>query len=172
MIREFKKSLNVVKRILNGQEPWNRLFKKLDFFNAYTQFIKIDILTNPNPWDKQDEGWFETKIRKIVHHFEKLEKERWFSQVSVTIHPWPYGLDTEDSIYMKSLSYYYGLHIKKRQGEILSNSINIDFTEIVETLYEKILNLQDRPNDTIAVALVDLKVSIVKKENIKFDDKG
>jgi len=73
---------------------------------------------------------------------------------------------------MKSLSYYYGLHIKKRQGEILSNSINIDFTEIVETLYEKILNLQDRPNDTIAVALVDLKVSIVKKENIKFDDKG
>jgi hypothetical protein len=74
---------------------------------------------NPNTknFDRlQDEGFIETKVRKVVHQFEIFEINRTFS-ANITVHPWPYGVVTKDGYYDNCLSYYFGLSIKRRKGE-------------------------------------------------------
>ena len=45
VLKEFEKAHNVMKGIRERRYQWDRLFRKLDFFRAYSLFLRIDALT-------------------------------------------------------------------------------------------------------------------------------
>ena len=71
IMREFDKANRVMKRILAGEVPWSRLFKKLDFYKAYSSYLRADILTRGEKDPGSIRGLLEGHLRKLVAQFEK-----------------------------------------------------------------------------------------------------
>lgn len=110
-----------MKTILNERDTvqWSQLFLKLDFFNAYSSYLKIDILTNEVEAQKSSKGFCESWIRKLIDIFEKNENDKDGNTLSanINLHPWMNPVETEDLRYDHALSYYFGLCFKKRKGD-------------------------------------------------------
>lgn len=118
MLREMKKSLDVLKRIKEGALPWERLFKKLDFLKAYRYYLKIDILVNDYD-EKRFFGFIESKLKKLIQFFEVYEQEAeyipGYTLPIITIHPWMTSYKTYHPDYKYCESFFFGIDMKKRE---------------------------------------------------------
>ena len=66
---------------------WKRLFKPFNFFQVYKHFIQIWILSNSSDNFKKWSGWIESKLRRLLQNFEKLNL---FEAIRcMELRPWP-----------------------------------------------------------------------------------
>lgn len=73
ILNEFKKAKQIMTRFRMGEIPFGRLFKKLKFFKAYNQYLKIDLLTSEHADHNLLKGTFEVVLKQLTRQFEAAE---------------------------------------------------------------------------------------------------
>lgn len=105
ILKEMRKSLDIMHRIRDGKCSWARLFKALPFFKAYRYYLKIDILTNDYD-EKRFVGFIESKLKKLIQCFEDYYKYAGYTYSGldypiISLHPWMDSKKLTDPKYRK-----------------------------------------------------------------------
>jgi len=118
ILREMSKGLKVMKRIIDGEAPWTRLFKKLDFLKAYRFYLKIDVLTKDYD-QKRFLGFVESKLKKLIQEFERYEQSQAYYEdprvPEVALHPFMNTYQLTDPNYTDCETFFFGVELKKRE---------------------------------------------------------
>jgi len=75
LLTELEKAKIITQELVDGSKKnisWKRLFKKFNFFKAYTHFIQIWVLSKNEEVYKKWLGWVESKLRKLITWLERL----------------------------------------------------------------------------------------------------
>lgn len=142
ILTEFEKANKITELLLkpppNLKINWKRLFKRFNFFKAYTHFVQIWILSKTEDTFKRWSGWVESKLRKLIHWFEKLNSMQ--VHRCIEVRPWPRGYKLQDGVqagYEYNTAYYFGIRIRKNDD---NHNIpkKIDMSETIKRYYKKL----------------------------------
>ena len=164
MLTEFEKGLLVTEALLkrddkggkvNTQLCWKRLFKKFNFFKAYSHFVQISIFSQSEEHHKKWTGFIESKIRKLLNQFEKLNE---IKGNCLEFRPWPKPYKFENEVYPFNETLFFGIRVKK--NESLTQQ-KIDLTDTVKIFYKKLkdwVGADAKLTEIVEKKLVDIKV--------------
>ena len=173
-------SLNVLKNMLregNGiikdikakKLQWRDLFKKIDFFGMYRNFIEIDIVGSVSEEFKLWVGFVESKIRKLANNFQwqKIDDTRNYVDI-LDFHLFPKGYFKQDKEYPFSRAFFYGLKLKKEYAsEFLGfkfDYFSVPIARFFNHIFEEAF--KEDKGDFKQGAKINLRVFKVKKSEI------
>lgn len=114
---EFKRGHELVLKIEHGEEPWERLFDKVDFFakdSSFSRFIQVDVWANTAKELLMWTGWVEARLRVLV---TKLEQATFMSHAV----PLPASFTNPQSEHEHSLTYFLGLEFDFEKEPVLKS---------------------------------------------------
>lgn len=147
IIKELEFGSKIIELIKNNKLSWMSLFKNVSFFDLYTNYIQIDIVSTNEADFKKWIGYIESKLRKIT----KMIEDEKFKQIK--LHPFPTeftSIKIEPYTYVKS--FFTGIKFidpKKIDGNVtkdinLRNIIIAFMKEIDENRNKQTMNLRIR----------------------------
>eukprot|EP01094_Clydonella_sp_ATCC50884_P018558 TRINITY_DN3452_c0_g1_i3.p1 TRINITY_DN3452_c0_g1~~TRINITY_DN3452_c0_g1_i3.p1 ORF type:complete len:602 (-),score=122.15 TRINITY_DN3452_c0_g1_i3:379-2184(-) len=125
---EFKRGHELVWKVEQGQEPWERLFDPVDFFSkdlSYSRYIQVDVWANTPKELLTWTGWVEARLRVLVG---KLEQTTFIGHAV----PLPASFKDPKSEHEHSLTYFMGLEFDFEKEPVLKSvGRSVDLTPAV-----------------------------------------
>eukprot|EP01017_Pseudomicrothorax_dubius_P040724 TRINITY_DN6416_c0_g1_i1.p1 TRINITY_DN6416_c0_g1~~TRINITY_DN6416_c0_g1_i1.p1 ORF type:complete len:281 (+),score=63.23 TRINITY_DN6416_c0_g1_i1:66-908(+) len=111
-----------IKDIVGGRKSWAELFKRIDFFKEYVNFLEINVLGRNVPvadFNKY-KNFVESKLRRLTEKIERqtVDKGSLFNDI-IQLHILPTSFKREevDGEYEFCETYYYGMKLKRDCAE-------------------------------------------------------
>ena len=71
--REFARGLSIADKVLRGSESWSPVFDRVDFFNAYRDYLVVSAVSRSNRLDHLSwVGFIESKLRHLASSIERV----------------------------------------------------------------------------------------------------
>ncbi|KAK1428807.1 hypothetical protein QVD17_17647 [Tagetes erecta] len=122
MTEEFKRGHNICEAMVLNNGSWLELFEPFRFFEAYKNYLQIDIVAECDEDLMNWKGWVESRIRYLV-----LKIERYTSKL-LQCHPHP-GNFTDRS---KPFHCSYFLGLQRKEGVSVNEAKTFDIRLTVE----------------------------------------
>lgn len=150
MSDEFKRGTEICEAMEASKADWDTLFEPYPFFEAYKNYLQIDI-TAENPDDlRQWKGWVESRLRQLTLKIEK------YTYGMLQCHPYP----GEFSDKSRSFHQCYFMGLQRKQGVPVSEGEQFDIRQTVEEFKHNVNAY------TAWKPGMDIRVSHVKRRNI------
>jgi poly(A) polymerase len=168
LLTELEKARRITSSLVdpnrNQKLTWQRLFKKFNFFKAYTHFLQIWILSKEEDTHEKWSGWAESKMRKFLTWLEKLSIK---SKKCLEFRPWPKTENRlKDDEFEHSSAHYIGIRIRKVESGVPER---IDLTDTVKLFYDT-LNVFLKKDEKLKLLIdekqVDIRISYHRRENL------
>ncbi|GAU41108.1 hypothetical protein TSUD_139770 [Trifolium subterraneum] len=122
MSDEFKRGSEVCEAMEASKADWDTLFEPYPFFEAYKNYLQIDI-TAENPDDlRQWKGWVESRLRQLTLKIER------YTYGMLQCHPYP----GEFSDKSRSFHQCYFMGLQRKQGVPVNEGEQYDIRLTVE----------------------------------------
>ena len=186
ILTEFEKALQICEAVLKRDEAtgarahpelsWKRLFKKFNFFGAYTHFIQLSVLSVDADTHNKWLGFSESKIRHLLNELQSLsnikgnfglEFRPWSKsyRVEATLVPVP-GEDTRPR-YTESDSFYIGIRVKKN---INLQHMQIDLSQKIRDYYRTFMEVWVQKSEELTKWMVegsvDIRIAYLRQEQL------
>ncbi|KAK2451506.1 nuclear poly(A) polymerase [Trifolium repens] len=150
MSDEFKRGSEICEAMEASKADWDTLFEPYPFFEAYKNYLQIDI-TADNPDDlRQWKGWVESRLRQLTLKIER------YTYGMLQCHPYP----GEFSDKSRSFHQCYFMGLQRKQGVPVNEGEQFDIR----------LTVDDFKNSVNAYTSwkpgMEIHVSHVKRRNI------
>ncbi|XP_045792676.1 nuclear poly(A) polymerase 1-like [Trifolium pratense] len=150
MSEEFKRGTEICEAMEASKADWDTLFEPYPFFEAYKNYLQIDI-TAENPDDlRQWKGWVESRLRQLTLKIER------YTYGMLQCHPHP----GEFSDKSRSFHQCYFMGLQRKQGVPVNEGEQFDIR----------LTVEDWKNSVNAYTSwkpgMEIHVSHVKRRNI------
>jgi len=104
----IKQQLMIGREILQKKPvAWHELFKKINFFEIYYNFIEVSVVANDQDEFNIWKGYVESQIIKFTQRLE-IDIEKTCGD-ALLVHPYPVAFERQDPQFKFIQSYYYGL---------------------------------------------------------------
>ncbi|XP_061353067.1 nuclear poly(A) polymerase 1-like isoform X2 [Gastrolobium bilobum] len=150
MSEEFRRGSEICEAMEAGNADWDTLFEPYPFFEAYKNFLQIDITAENADDFRQWKGWVESRLRQLT-----LKIERHTYGV-LQCHPYP----GEFSDKSRSFHCCYFMGLQRKQGVPVNEGEQFDIRVTVEE-FKHTVNTY-----TLWKPGMDMHVSHVKRRNI------
>mmetsp|Transcript_7481 Transcript_7481/g.11020 ORF Transcript_7481/g.11020 Transcript_7481/m.11020 type:complete len:548 (-) Transcript_7481:23-1666(-) len=169
---EIHLAFKVSQAIDEGTSGWMDLFEKVDFFNQFSRYLKIEVLSKTATDFEDWHGLVLSKLRLLL--YEQLDNLKPAPYVRVL----PKEIDIEDKEYSYAVCYYAGLKFLKQPLDEPNRSVDLrcpvsNFAEIMYKLREsgnKNNNLRFRYLMSEQVAEVKPETNTIRKRFRSFDE--
>ncbi|XP_058722490.1 nuclear poly(A) polymerase 1 [Vicia villosa] len=150
MSEEFKRGSEICEAMEASKDDWDTLFEPYPFFEAYKNYLQIDI-TAENPDDlRQWKGWVESRLRQLTLKIER------YTYGMLQCHPYP----GEFSDKSRSFHHCYFMGLQRKQGVPVNEGEQFDIRLTVDE-FKHSVNAY-----TLWKPGMDIHVSHVKRRNI------
>ncbi|CAA2987799.1 nuclear poly(A) polymerase 1 [Olea europaea subsp. europaea] len=122
MMEEFQRGNEICEAIQGSKSNWDSLFEPFAFFEAYKNYLQMDIASETEEDSRNWRGWVESRIRLLT-----LKIERDTSGV-LQCHPHP----GEFSDKSKPFHYSYFMGLRRKQGTNPQEGLQFDIRLTVE----------------------------------------
>lgn len=128
--KQLRLASKLIQDINKGKRQWQDLFRPLDFFKEYPNFIEISVMGEGLEEFVRWRGNVESKMRKFIQHLESQ------SELShgVEVHPYPRAFPAKHPHFPHCYKYYIGL--KAAPNTPLSDYAEIDLAPSVRNFLE------------------------------------
>ncbi|KAJ6340364.1 hypothetical protein OIU77_008175 [Salix suchowensis] len=150
MTEEFQRGNEICEAMEASKAEWDTLFEPFSFFEAYKNYLQIDISADNEDDLRQWKGWVESRLRQLTLKIER------HTYNMLQCHPHP-G-DFSDKSRPLHCSYFMGL--QRKQGVPVNEGEQFDITITVEE-FKNSVNLY-----TLWKPRMEIRVTLVKKRNI------
>ncbi len=133
MISFKKNNINSKDNNQNFNFIWKDFFNEIDFFNYYSCYLQIDILSKNEEDHKKWQGFVESRLRFLIKFLEEIKQ--------IKVHPHPKDHLLTDNIFEFDSTYFFGIEFQDPQ-------------KIDENIYKNIEKDSTRP--------INLRDSIIK----------
>eukprot|EP01017_Pseudomicrothorax_dubius_P045959 TRINITY_DN8032_c0_g1_i2.p1 TRINITY_DN8032_c0_g1~~TRINITY_DN8032_c0_g1_i2.p1 ORF type:complete len:397 (-),score=83.61 TRINITY_DN8032_c0_g1_i2:34-1224(-) len=108
-----------IKEIVTGRKSWSDLFRRIDFFVEYVNFLEINVLGRnvPKPDFIKYKNLIESKLRRLTEKIERQPAGTSMVVDVVQIHVLPSSFTRHEPEYEYCVSYYFGMKLKRECSE-------------------------------------------------------
>ncbi|RDY06621.1 Nuclear poly(A) polymerase 1, partial [Mucuna pruriens] len=150
MTAEFQRGNEICEAMEANKADWNTLFEPYPFFEAYKNYLQIDISAENDDDLRKWKGWVESRMRQLTLKIER------HTYGMLQCHPHP-G-DFSDKFRPFHCSYFMGL--QRKQGVPIGDGEKFDIRQTIEE-FKHSVNMY-----TLWKPGMDIHVSHVKRRNI------
>lgn len=150
MMEEFKRGSEICEEIEANKASWDSLSEPFAFFEAYKNYLQIDIAAENEEDMMSWKGWVESRIRILTL---KIERD---TNGVLQCHPYP----GEFSDKSKPFRYSYFMGLRRREGANPQEGEQFDMRMTVDDFKRDVYNYSDRKPGML------ICVNHVKKKNI------
>ncbi len=86
---------------------WKDLFNEIDFFNYYSCYLQIDIVSRSEEDHKKWQGFVESRLRFLIKFLEEIKQ--------IKVHPHPKDHSITDNQFEFDSTYFFGLEFQEPQ---------------------------------------------------------
>ncbi|CAI0400620.1 unnamed protein product [Linum tenue] len=122
MSEEFQRGREICEAMQANKEDWETLFEPFSFFDAYKNYLQIDISSGNEDDLRNWKGWVESRLRILILKIEK------HTYNMLQCHPHP----GEFSDKSKPLRYFYFMGLQRKQGVPVNEGGHFDIRMTVE----------------------------------------
>ncbi|KAF4375231.1 hypothetical protein F8388_000988 [Cannabis sativa] len=150
MSEEFQRGSDICEAMESNKADWDTLFETFPFFEAYKNYLQIDINAENADDFRQWKGWVESRLRQLTL---KIERHT-FNMLQCHPHPG----DFSDKSKPFHCSYFMGL--QRKQGGLANEGGTFDIRLTVEE-FKQAVNVY-----TLWKPGMEIRVCHVKRKNI------
>ncbi|CAL8159295.1 unnamed protein product [Prunus armeniaca] len=150
MLEEFQRGNEICEAMEANKADWDTLFESYEFFEAYKNYLQIDISAENADDFRKWKGWVESRLRQLTLKIERHTYDM------LQCHPHP-G-DFSDKSRPFHSSYFMGL--QRKQGVPVTEGEQFDIRATVEEFKQSVNRY------TLLVHGMEIRVSHVKRRNI------
>lgn len=120
--RNLHNSINAGKIDAEFRFNWKDFFNEIDFFNYYSCYLQIDIVSRNDEDHKKWQGFVESRLRFLIKFLEEIKQ--------IKVHPHPKEHSLVDNQFEFDSTYFFGLEFQDPQklDENISKFIEKDGT--------------------------------------------
>ncbi|KAF7124232.1 hypothetical protein RHSIM_Rhsim12G0087600 [Rhododendron simsii] len=122
MMEEFRRGNEICEALETNNAGWMTLFEPFPFFEAYKNYLQIDIAAENDDDLRKWKGWIESRLRQLTLKIERDTKS------TLQCHPRP-GEFSEKS---RPLHYYYFMGLRRKEGTNAQEGEQFDIRLTVE----------------------------------------
>ncbi|KAI8573610.1 hypothetical protein RHMOL_Rhmol01G0290400 [Rhododendron molle] len=122
MMEEFRRGNDICEALETNNAGWTTLFEPFPFFEAYRNYLQIDIAAENDDDLRKWKGWIESRLRQLTL---KIERD---TNSTLQCHPHP-GEFSEKS---RPLHYYYFMGLRRKEGTNAQEGEQFDIRLTVE----------------------------------------
>ncbi|KAF7153892.1 hypothetical protein RHSIM_Rhsim01G0213100 [Rhododendron simsii] len=122
MKEEFRRGNDICEALETNNAGWMTLFEPFPFFEAYKNYLQIDIGAENDDDLRKWKGWIESRLRQLIL---KIERD---TNSTLQCHPLP-GEFSEKS---RPLHYYYFMGLRRKEGTNAQEGEQFDIRLTVE----------------------------------------
>ncbi|XP_058193670.1 nuclear poly(A) polymerase 1-like [Rhododendron vialii] len=122
MMEEFRRGNEICEVLETNNAGWMTLFEPFPFFEAYKNYLQIDIAAENDDDLRKWKGWIESRLRQLNL---KIERD---TNSTLQCHPHP-GEFSEKS---RPLHYYYFMGLRRKEGTNAQEGEQFDIRLTVE----------------------------------------
>ncbi|KAG0173666.1 polynucleotide adenylyltransferase [Apophysomyces sp. BC1034] len=86
LLKEFKRGMDIIEKVMVGTGKWDELFEKNDFFDAYKHYLQIIASSDSTEAQLKWSGLVESRLRQLVLKLELVD-------MLVLAHPYIKGIE-------------------------------------------------------------------------------
>ncbi|XP_010537475.1 PREDICTED: nuclear poly(A) polymerase 1 isoform X2 [Tarenaya hassleriana] len=150
MTEEFRRGKEICEAMEENKADWDTLFESFAFFEAYKNYLQIDISAGNTDDLRKWKGWVESRLRQLTLKIERHTYDM------LQCHPHPGNF--QDSNQPLHCSYFMGL--QRKQGVPVNESEQFDIRRTVEEFKHAVNSY------TLWSPGMEISVSHVKRKNI------
>ncbi|PQQ15563.1 nuclear poly(A) polymerase 1 isoform X1 [Prunus yedoensis var. nudiflora] len=150
MLEEFQRGNEICEAMEANKADWDTLFESYDFFEAYKNYLQIDISAENADDFRKWKGWVQSRLRQLTLKIERHTYDM------LQCHPHP-GDFSDKSRPFRS-SYFMGL--QRKQGVPVTEGEQFDIRATVEEFKQSVNRY------TLLERGMEIRVSHVKRRNI------
>ncbi|XP_024545122.1 nuclear poly(A) polymerase 1 isoform X1 [Selaginella moellendorffii] len=133
MVEEFSRANGICEVIEMNKAEWSALFEPYAFFDAYKNYLQIDVFAADNDDLRRWKGWVESRLRQLTLKIEK------HTYGMLQCHPHPCDF-VDESKEGKHCAFFMGL--QKRQGLPSQEGQQFDIRLTVEEFRQSVTGYQ------------------------------
>ncbi|KAK1324910.1 hypothetical protein QJS10_CPA01g01386 [Acorus calamus] len=122
MTEEFQRGSDICESMEANKADWNTLFESYPFFEAYKNYLKIDIIAESEDDLRKWKGWVESRLRQLMLKIER------YTFGMLQCHPHP-GDFTDKS---RPFHRCYFMGLQRKQGEPVHEGEQFDIRASVD----------------------------------------
>ncbi|KAI8527742.1 hypothetical protein RHMOL_Rhmol12G0098000 [Rhododendron molle] len=122
MMEEFRRGNEICEALETNNTGWMTLFEPFPFFEAYKNYLQIDIAAENDDDLRKWKGWINSRLRQLTL---KIERD---TNSTLQCHPHP-GEFSEKS---RPLHYYYFMGLRRKEGTNAQEGEQFDIRLTVE----------------------------------------
>lgn len=108
---------------------WKDFFNEIDFFNYYSCYLQIDIVSRNEEDHKKWQGFVESRLRFLIKFLEEIKQ--------IKVHPYPNDHSLTDNQFEFDSTYFFGLEFQEPQ------KLDENFSKVIEKDGMRPINLRD-----------------------------
>ncbi|CAN0902361.1 Nuclear poly(A) polymerase 1 [Linum grandiflorum] len=150
MSEEFQRGNEICEAMEANNANWDTLFERFSFFDAYKNYLQVNIAAENEDDLRNWQGWVESRLRTLVLKIEK------YTYNMLQCHPHP----GEFSDKSKPLHYCYFMGLQRKQGVPANEGGQFDIRVTVNE-FKQMVNMY-----TMWKPGMEIQVTHVKRRNI------